>query len=129
MTRDELKVQHPELYAAVREEGRKEGHAAGLKEGTEQERDRVSAHLIRGQASGAMALALESIEKGDVMTETLRAKYDTAGKNRDDQQERAKELADANAAADGAASNPEPAAKSFEEQVLDELEKRHGIAS
>ena len=73
-----LKSDHPEVYAAAKEEGRQEGREQGVTA----ERDRVSAHLIRGQASGAMALALESVENGAEMTETLKAKYDTAGKNK-----------------------------------------------
>ncbi len=65
-----LESQHPELYAQV------------LKMGVDKERDRVSAHLIMGEKSGAMATASEAIQNGSGMTETYHAKYLTAGMNK-----------------------------------------------
>jgi len=120
-----LKNDHPELYAAIKEEGRKEGFAAGQAEGLKQERDRVSAHLVRGQACGALDLALECVENGSEMTETLKAKYDTAGRKRDDQAARVADNQVAEAALTGAApANETPDAG---DQVASILEKSMGL--
>ncbi len=121
-----LKTEHPDCYAAILKQGREEGETAGIAQGVKQERDRVTAHLIRGKASGAMDLAIESVEKGEEMTETLKAKYDTAGKNAADEATRKQELDAANAAADGAGAAPE--AKTKDEQILEIMEQRAGIA-
>ena len=58
-----LKAEHPKCFADV------------LAQGVAQERDRVGAMAVAGKASGATALALESIESGVEMTETLRAQF------------------------------------------------------
>lgn len=82
-----LKAQHPDVYNAV--------FNAGSEAGGAKERDRVTAHLIRGQAAGpgGMKIALDAIEKGAEMSETLRAKYDTAARNADDVEARGDETA------------------------------------
>jgi ClpP class serine protease len=67
-----LKAQHPETFAAA------------VQQGTEQERDRVSAHLMMGEKSGDMKTASASIKDGSGMTATLQATYMTAGMNRSD---------------------------------------------
>jgi len=121
-----LKSEHPDTYAAAVKLGREEGHTAGLKEGADKERDRVTAHLIRGKASGAMDLAIESVEVGAEMTETLRAKYDTAKQNKDDQAARQRESDDAGAAVDGAATTPK--AQDMADKVADLLYKDSGLA-
>lgn len=108
MNKIELQQQHPEVYAAVLAEGHASGRTEGLAAGTEAERDRVTAHLIRGHAAGAMPLAIEAIEKGTPMTEALRAKYDTAAKNRDDTATRQTESDAAGAATEGAAAPEQP---------------------
>lgn len=59
----ELQAQHPELYAQV----------VGL--GVTQERERVTAHLTMGEASGDMTLAVASINDGSEMSATLNARY------------------------------------------------------
>lgn len=115
-----LKSEHSDCYAAILKTGREAGEAAGVK----QERDRVTAHLIRGKANDAMDLAIESVENGAEMTETLKAKYDTAGKNKADAEAREQELAEANAAADGAAAAPET--QSFADRVVARLQERKG---
>ncbi|MCK5641708.1 MAG: S49 family peptidase [Gammaproteobacteria bacterium] len=69
MDLEELKAQHPALFAQVVQIGHDQGVTS--------ERDRVSAHAIRGQASGNMEYALESIKTGVAMTETVKATYDT----------------------------------------------------
>jgi len=50
-----------------------------------------------------MDLAVECVENGAEMSETLKAKYDTAGQNRDDQAARARDNHPAVAALSGAA--------------------------
>jgi ClpP class serine protease len=78
MNLETLKAQHPEVYAAIRAEG----EAEGIKSGVAQERDRVSAHLTMGEASGDMKTALTAIADGSGMTASLQAKYLAAGMNR-----------------------------------------------
>lgn len=73
---EELKAKHPALYAAVM--------AIGATEATARERDRVSAHLEMGLASGDMKTALAAVADGSDMTQTLQAKYMAAGMNRQD---------------------------------------------
>lgn len=67
-----LQAQHPDVYAAA------------VQAGTDQERDRVTAHLIMGEKSGAMETAAKAIKDGVGMTSTLQATYLTAGMNRTD---------------------------------------------
>lgn len=81
----ELKAQHPDVYAAA------------VQEGTDQERDRVTAHLIMGEKSGAMETASAAIKDGQGMTATLQATYLTAGMNRSDVASRQDDDAGANA--------------------------------
>lgn len=76
MTKEELKAQHPAVYAAVLEEGR----ALGAKD----ERDRVCAHLELGEACGDLKIALTAVRGGEGMTQTNTAKYLAAGMNRRD---------------------------------------------
>ncbi len=70
MTEAELRAQHPELFASV------------VAQGVTQERDRVEAHLIMGDASGDMATAVAAISAGEAMTPKLSAKYQAAGMKR-----------------------------------------------
>jgi ClpP class serine protease len=72
MNLKELKSQHPDVYSAA------------VEEGVNQERDRVTAHLTMGEASGDTQTAFEAIKNGSKMTNTLQAKYMTAGMNRND---------------------------------------------
>jgi ClpP class serine protease len=76
MTLAEFKAQHPALYD--------EAVAVGVEKGIVQERDNVTAHAIYGRASGDMETALEAIEKGTPLTETVKAKYAVAGWNKRD---------------------------------------------
>jgi ClpP class serine protease len=66
----ELKAEHNELYLAAVQEG----HATGIA----QERERVQAHLLLGQASGDMETALKAVESGDEMSLLTKAKYEAA---------------------------------------------------
>lgn len=97
----ELKAQHPDAYAAA------------LQEGITHERERVTAHMTMGEASGDMQTAVAAITEGAAMTPSLQAKYWAAGMNRKDKGDRAADDAAA-AAADGAhsdASTPDAAAE------------------
>lgn len=84
-----LKAQHPDVYAAA------------VQEGVESERDRVTAHLTMGEASGDNKTAYAAIKDGSEMTATLQATYMTAGMNRQDVANRQDDDANANAG-DGA---------------------------
>lgn len=89
MNLNELKAQHPDVYAAA------------VQEGVASERDRVGAHLTMGNASGDMETALAAVNSGDAMTASLQAKYLAAGMNRRDQDTRQQDDTSA-AGADGA---------------------------
>ena len=53
-----------------------------MQQGETNERDRVSAHLTLGEASGDMKTALAAVADGSFMTAALSAKYMAAGMNR-----------------------------------------------
>ena len=80
-----FKTQHPDLYQAV------------MCEGIQHERDRVCAHLILGEQSGAVDTASDAIKTGAEMTATLQATYLSAGMNRRDMHNRQEDEAQANA--------------------------------
>lgn len=67
MNLQELQAKHPETYAAA------------VKAGVDQERDRVSAHLTLGEASGDIKTALAAVESGAELTASYQAKYMAAG--------------------------------------------------
>lgn len=91
MTKDELKAQHPELYASV------------LQEGVTAERKRASAHLKRGEAVGDPKIAIKAIAAGtDYGDPEIMAEYDSAADLRRD---RANRVVD-DAAAAAALVNP-----------------------
>lgn len=108
-----LKAQHPDVYAAA------------VQDGVTQERDRVSAHLTMGEASGDMATALTAVGDGSQMTATLQAKYLAAGMNRRDQQNRQDDDGNTSAAADGAATGS--TGKDAADEVLAIVETNLGI--
>ncbi len=78
MDLEKLKAEYPALYQAVIAEGTK----IGIEKGVTQERDRVGAHLIMGEASGAMDVAIKAAKEGTEMTATLNAEYMAAGMNK-----------------------------------------------
>jgi ClpP class serine protease len=92
-----LKAEHPGVYAAA------------VSEGTAQERDRASAHLTMGAASGDMETALAAVKGGSAMTATLQATYMAAGMNRASVEAAAADSAGAGAA-DGADNSNEASA-------------------
>lgn len=89
-----LRAQHPDVFAAA------------VQQGVDQERDRVSAHLTMGSASGDMETALNAVKDGSAMTSSLQATYMAAGMNRRDQDNRQQDDASASGA-DGANSGAE----------------------
>jgi ClpP class serine protease len=95
-----LKTDHPALYAAVLEEGR----LAGVEAGAKAERDRCGAHITMGEASGDLATAIGAIKDGSEMTQTMQAKYLSAGMNKAAITARGTETAAAAAVVAGAAS-------------------------
>lgn len=82
MTLKELKANYPELAEQL------------INEGVALERDRVTAHLTMGNAYGDMGTAIEAVEKGTGMTETIKAKYLVAGRNKEDRDDRTADDAD-----------------------------------
>lgn len=111
-----LKAQHPAVFAAA------------MQEGVTAERERVSAHLILGEASGAMDTATAAIKDGTAMTATLQATYMAAGMNRRDQDNRQGDSEAAAAAAAAAASDTTTdAAATSASQVLALVETGLGI--
>ena len=67
-----LKAEHPEVFRAAADIGRSEGHEAGVKA----ERDRVTAHMQMGEASGDMEAAAKFIKEGNSFTEqSVQAHY------------------------------------------------------
>jgi ClpP class serine protease len=107
-----LKAQHPETFAAA------------VLQGTTEERDRVSAHLMMGESSGDMKTASASIKDGSGMTATLQATYMTAGMNRSDIAGRQKEDLSANA---GDNANNEEESSDPSADVLSLIEARLGL--
>jgi len=111
-----LKKQHPEVYSAV------------LEQGVAKERDRVTAHLTLGDASGDMKTAIAAINDGAEMTQTITAKYLAAGINRADRTARQTDSETAGAAADNA--KPVAVAKDLGDEVvaLMESERKGKVA-
>jgi ClpP class serine protease len=103
----QLEKDHPELFAAV------------LKQGTDAERDRVSAHLELGQQSGDMTTAIEAIKSGAGMTQSITAKYLAAGMRKSQIDARQGASAAADAATRDVAAEPKP--KDLTDQVADAL--------
>jgi ClpP class serine protease len=90
MDLQKLKAQHPDV------------HAAAMQEGVAAERERVSAHLIMGEASGDMKTAITAAKEGTEMTASLNATYQAAGMNRTDKQNRQDDDSSASGASDNA---------------------------
>lgn len=116
MTLDELKAQHPALYASI------------VKIGADAERDRVTAHLTMGAASGDMATAVTAIKDGSEMTASIQATYLAAGMNRADAAKRAADDVAA-AAALAAVGTPGAPVTSSADTVADLVEASLGIKS
>jgi ClpP class serine protease len=107
-----LKAQHPETFAAA------------VQQGTTEERDRVTEHLIMGEASGDIKTACAAIKDGTAMTGALRATYMTAGMNRNDVLQRQGEDASATA---GDNANTQENGTDQGEDVVSMIEAKLGI--
>lgn len=94
-----LKSDHPTVYALVLAEG----VAQGKTEGMTQERQRVSAHMTWGKASGDMDFAAKNIADGNEMTADVIALYQTGAMNKATLKAQADDDAGTAGAADGAA--------------------------
>lgn len=123
MTKEELKAQHPDLYAAVLNEGKELGAKAAEETTLKAERDRVESFLIAGEGSGDMKTALEAIRAGTQMTGALQTKFLFAGRNKGDVDARQAESDAANKALEG---SPEAASQDIETQTAALVEKRFG---
>ena len=118
MDLEKLKAQHPDVYAAA------------VKVGADSERDRVTAHLTMGEASGDMATAVAAVKDGSDMTASLQAKYMAAGMNRSDINKRGEEsdaAAAAAAAAAGAAAGETAGDEDAGDRVASEVEALMGV--
>lgn len=115
MDLDTLKAEHPGVYAAA------------VQEGITKERDRVAAHLIMGETTGAIDKAIKAVKEGAEMTQTLTAEYMAAGLNRKAADDRAADDRAAAAADTAAAAAVGGNAATASEQVADMVEARLGI--
>lgn len=109
-----LMAQHPDVYAAA------------VKQGVDNERDRVSAHLTMGEASGDMATAVAAVNDGSAMTASLYAKYMAANMNRSDIAAREGDDVAVAAAANGA--QEELTGEAASDQVAALVESKLGIS-
>lgn len=107
MDLNKLKIEHPDVFAAAKLEG------------VTAERDRVEAHMIMGQTSGAMDTACEAIKDGSEMTQSLQAKYMAAGMNKSNVEARDEDDKDLDAKAPKVPSSQD----SDEDEVTAALEK------
>ena len=112
-----LKAEHPSVYAAAMEEG------------VVSERDRVSAHLTMGEASGDMATAMTAIKEGSAMTGSLQATYMAAGMNRADTTLRSADDDAAGAATSAADADADADADANADAVVALVERRVGIVA
>lgn len=124
-----LKAEHAALHASIVESAKADGVKEGVEAGVKKERDRVGAHLTYGAESGdkGMELALKAIEDGTEMTQTLVAKYMTAGRNAADVDARGGEGEDAAKATAGTAT-PEDDAQDLGDRVVAAMEYK-GVAA
>jgi ClpP class serine protease len=114
----ELKAKYPGVFnAAVGE---------GVTQGVTQERERVSAHLIMGEASGSLDTAVKACKDGTEMTPTMHATYSAAAMDRTDINA-ANEDDDAAAAAAAAANAEDDHADTDAEAIAAGIEARFGI--
>ena len=118
MNAEELKAQHPALYAAVVDEG--------LEQGVAQERERCIGHLLIGEKANALPIALKAIREGTGMTFGIQAEYMAAMATRTDTAARERDEQDAEAALGGVAQKPK--ASDLGSQVADRVEALLGTS-
>lgn len=116
MDLETLKAQHPGVYAAA------------VAEGEAKERDRVSAHLELGKASGAMDVATAAISDGSGLTAGLQAKYMAAGMSKNDRNADLQDDAETGASTKTQTTEPN-AADNQGAEVARLIEEQMGIES
>jgi hypothetical protein len=79
MDLNQLKAEHPAVYAAA------------VEAGVNQERERAEAHITLGEASGDINFAVACIKDGSGLTPSVNAKYMAAGMNKNAVEDRASE--------------------------------------
>lgn len=126
MIKEEFKSQHPDLYEAVRNEGKAEGEKTGAEAAVKQERDRVEAFLVAGENSGDMKTAIAAIRSGDEMTMAYMTRFMFSGKNKADIETRQDESDAAGAAVDNAAAAGAANAKDIGDNVAELMAKKRG---
>lgn len=89
-----LKAQHPDVYAAARQEG------------IADERDRVVGHLNLAQGSGLMDDAVKAVSEGEGLTHAVTTKHMMAAVNRRDLQNYQSDDGTTSAAADSTNTSP-----------------------
>lgn len=125
MTKEELKAKYPDLYAALYEEGREKGR----QEGIEIERERVSAHLIMGEAINSLETSAKFIRAGDPAGSSIFAEYlkkNTADGKKQDLENLKKVVSDARGADNVGNVSGDDKASGGKEAVLASLDKTIG---
>jgi hypothetical protein len=120
MNLEQLKAQHPALYAAAVAEGEAKG--------AEKERKRAAAHLKRGQACGDLAIAIRAIAAGvEYGDPEYASEYDSAADTRRDRTARKDDNKAPEAALKGAGGGALAAEdQDLGDQVLAALEAEKG---
>jgi ClpP class serine protease len=116
LTKEELKAQNPELYAAL--------VAEGVVAGTATERERVLGHLELADGSGDMKTALASIASGEGLTALVNAKHMKAAMRRNNVAARQEETDAAGTVLAGATTTTE--GKDLGDQVADRFDAAAG---
>lgn len=107
MDLNQLKAEHPGLYA--------QAVAAGREEALNSERERVEAHLILAESSGDMQTAIDAIKSGDGVTNLITAKHQAAAMKSSAVQARADEEGDLDS---GNAQTSAPTTESLDDQTF-----------
>lgn len=123
MDEQELKAQHPELYAAVLAKGKADGKEEGVKEGEAKERKRVLAHLKMADTTGATKVAGEAIASGaSVLDEEVHAEYVSAALKKAAVAERDNDAVAAATATAGAETAGNVAQKDLGDEIVARLD-------
>ncbi len=113
MDYNEFKAQHRNHYEAA------------VAEGEAKERDRVTAHLTLGAASGAMDIATGAIKDGSTLTASLQASYMAQGMNNKDIKDRTADDIEGSGADGQDTGGGDTDAES--DKVLSAIEKNLGV--
>lgn len=110
-----LQAEHPAVYQSA------------VEIGANKERDRVTAHLTFGNANDCMDIATKAIEDGEEVTQTLMAKYMTAGHNKRDIEARTEDDTTTSSAADKTDKKDDE--KTVSDEVCSLVEKAVGVTA